>query len=75
MKGHPNPSMFLTDMYLVMMAVARNIADADASIKAGKWERSRLVGIEAKGKTLGIIGLGKGRQHPVLLVHHIAHMP
>jgi D-3-phosphoglycerate dehydrogenase len=43
-----------------MMAVARNIGDADASIKAGKWERSRLTGIEAKGKTLGIIGLGKG---------------
>lgn len=43
-----------------MMAVARNVGDADASIKTGKWERSRLVGIEAKGKTLGIIGLGKG---------------
>ena len=43
-----------------MMAVARNVGDADASIKAGKWERSRLTGIEAKGKTLGIIGLGKG---------------
>ena len=42
------------------MAVARNIGDADASIKGGKWERSRLVGVEAKGKTLGIIGLGKG---------------
>jgi D-3-phosphoglycerate dehydrogenase len=43
-----------------MMAVARNIGDASASIKAGKWERSRLVGIEAKGKTLAIVGLGKG---------------
>ncbi|KAF2654794.1 phosphoglycerate dehydrogenase [Lophiostoma macrostomum CBS 122681] len=43
----------------LLMAVARNVGDADASIKAGKWERSRLVGIEAKGKTLGIIGLGK----------------
>ena len=41
------------------MAVARNIGDASASIKAGKWERSRLVGIEAKGKTLAIVGLGK----------------
>lgn len=46
---------------IVMMAVARNIGDADASIKAGKWERSRLTGMEAKGKTLGIIGLGKGK--------------
>jgi len=43
------------------MAVARNIGDAAASIKAGKWERSRLVGVEAKGKTLAIVGLGKGR--------------
>jgi len=43
-----------------MMAVARNVADASQSIKAGKWERSRLTGIEAKGKTLAIVGLGKG---------------
>lgn len=42
------------------MAVARNIGDAAQSIKAGKWERSRLVGVEAKGKTLAIVGLGKG---------------
>jgi D-3-phosphoglycerate dehydrogenase len=46
-----------------MMAVARNIGDASASIKDGKWERSRLVGIEAKGKTLAIVGLGKGALH------------
>ncbi|KAF2870083.1 D-isomer specific 2-hydroxyacid dehydrogenase [Massariosphaeria phaeospora] len=43
----------------LMMALARNIGDASASIKAGKWERSRLVGIEAKNRTLGIVGLGK----------------
>ncbi|KAH6865501.1 D-isomer specific 2-hydroxyacid dehydrogenase [Alternaria rosae] len=43
----------------LMMAVARNIGDASQSIKAGKWERSRLVGVEAKGKTLAIVGLGK----------------
>lgn len=43
------------------MATARNITDACASLKAGKWERSRLVGIEVKGKTLAIIGLGKGK--------------
>lgn len=44
----------------LLMALARNIPDACSSIKAGKWERSRLVGVEVKGKTLGIIGLGKG---------------
>ncbi|EKG12778.1 hypothetical protein MPH_10021 [Macrophomina phaseolina MS6] len=43
----------------LMMAVARNIGDACASLKAGKWERSRLVGVELKGKTLAIVGAGK----------------
>lgn len=44
----------------LLMAVARNIGGAAVSIKDGKWERSKLVGIEVKGKTLGILGLGKG---------------
>lgn len=44
----------------LLMSMARNIPDGCASTKAGKWERSRLVGVEVKGKTLGIIGLGKG---------------
>lgn len=44
----------------VLMAVARNIGNASISIKSGKWERSKLVGFELKGKSLGIIGLGKG---------------
>ncbi|CAI6331632.1 unnamed protein product [Periconia digitata] len=43
----------------LLMSVARNIGEANSSIKAGKWERSRLVGVEAKGKTLAIVGLGK----------------
>ncbi|MCJ1294449.1 hypothetical protein MMC34_006007 [Xylographa carneopallida] len=43
----------------LLLAVARNIADACSSLKDGKWDRSRLVGVEVKGKTLGIIGLGK----------------
>ena len=44
----------------LLLAVARNIPDGCASLKAGKWERSRLVGVEVKGKTLGVIGIGKG---------------
>lgn len=44
----------------LLMSMARHIPDACASTKSGKWERSRLVGVEVKGKTLGIIGLGKG---------------
>ena len=43
----------------LLFALARNVADGCASLKGGKWERSRLVGVEVKGKTLGIIGLGK----------------
>lgn len=42
------------------MATARNIGEASLSIKANKWERSKLVGVEVKGKTLAIVGLGKG---------------
>ncbi|KAI4130573.1 MAG: hypothetical protein LQ347_003318, partial [Umbilicaria vellea] len=45
----------------LLLATARNVPDACASLKAGKWERSRLVGVEVKGKTLGVIGFGKGR--------------
>ena len=51
----------------LLLAVARNIPDGCSSLKAGKWERSRLVGVEIKGKTLGIIGLGKGLHWSSLL--------
>ncbi|KAK2761718.1 hypothetical protein FQN54_001546 [Arachnomyces sp. PD_36] len=43
----------------LMMAAARNIPEGCSTLKAQKWERSRLVGVEVKGKTLAIIGLGK----------------
>jgi D-3-phosphoglycerate dehydrogenase / 2-oxoglutarate reductase len=43
----------------LMLALARNIPAADASMKAGRWEKERFVGIELKGKTLGIAGLGR----------------
>ncbi|KAF2764736.1 phosphoglycerate dehydrogenase [Teratosphaeria nubilosa] len=43
----------------LLMATARNVGSACASLKNGKWERSKLVGVEIKGKTLAIIGLGK----------------
>ncbi|KAI9890452.1 MAG: hypothetical protein M1814_003936 [Vezdaea aestivalis] len=43
----------------LMLAVARNVPDGCASLKAGRWERSRLVGVEMNQKALGIIGLGK----------------
>lgn len=43
----------------LMLALLRHIPAADASLRRGEWERSRLTGNELRGKTLGIIGLGK----------------
>ena len=42
----------------LMFALARNIPQANASTHAGKWEKSRFLGVELTGKTLGIIGCG-----------------
>jgi D-3-phosphoglycerate dehydrogenase len=42
----------------MMFALARDIAQATVSTRAGKWEKSRFMGIELTGKTLGIIGCG-----------------
>ncbi len=43
----------------LLMALARHVPAATASLKAGKWERSRYVGVEVRHKTLGVVGLGK----------------
>jgi D-3-phosphoglycerate dehydrogenase len=43
----------------MMLALARNIPQADASLKQGKWDRKKYVGTELLGKTLGVVGLGK----------------
>ncbi len=42
----------------MMMALARQIPQADCSTQAGKWEKNRFMGVEITGKTLGIIGCG-----------------
>ena len=42
----------------MMFACARQIPAADASTQAGKWEKSRFMGTEITGKTLGLIGAG-----------------
>ncbi|MTH98067.1 phosphoglycerate dehydrogenase [Roseibium sp. RKSG952] len=42
----------------MMMAVARQIPAADASTQSGKWEKSKFMGTEVSGKTLGLIGCG-----------------
>jgi D-3-phosphoglycerate dehydrogenase len=43
----------------MLMALARHVPAANSSMKAGKWEKSRFLGVEVRNKTLGIIGLGK----------------
>jgi len=42
----------------LMFALARQLPEADRSTQAGKWEKSRFMGVELTGKTLGIIGCG-----------------
>ena len=42
----------------LMFAVARQIPEASASTHAGKWEKSKFMGVELTGKTLGVIGAG-----------------
>ncbi len=42
----------------MMLALVRQVPAADASMRAGKWEKERFVGTELAGKTLGIIGCG-----------------
>jgi D-3-phosphoglycerate dehydrogenase len=42
----------------LLLASARNIPQANASLKSGQWKRNEFMGTEVRGKTLGIIGLG-----------------
>ncbi len=47
----------------LMLALARNIPQADADVKAGNWKRAKFMGVELMGKTLGVVGLGRiGRE-------------
>ena len=42
----------------MLLALARQIPEADRSTRAGKWEKSRFLGVEVAGKVLGLIGCG-----------------
>ncbi|XP_021679303.2 D-3-phosphoglycerate dehydrogenase 2, chloroplastic [Hevea brasiliensis] len=64
----------------LLTAMARNIAQADASIKAGQWKRSKYVGVSLVGKTLAVMGFGKvgsevARRAKGLGMNVIAHDP
>ena len=55
--------------FALLLSLARSIGQADSHMKAGRWEKKRLMGTELRGKTLGVVGLGRiGRE-----VVHRAH--
>src|SRR4051794_38024181 len=43
----------------LLLAQARNVPQANADLRSGKWNRSKWEGVELHGKTLGIVGLGR----------------
>ncbi len=45
--------------WALLLAVCRHVPAADRSLRSGQWERSRFMGIELHGKTLGLIGFGR----------------
>ncbi|KAE9618688.1 hypothetical protein Lal_00047463 [Lupinus albus] len=64
----------------LLAAMARNVAQADATVKAGKWQRNKYVGVSLVGKRLAVMGFGKvgtevARRAKGLGMHVIAHDP
>ncbi|KAL2939302.1 D-3-phosphoglycerate dehydrogenase 1 chloroplastic [Bienertia sinuspersici] len=64
----------------LLTAMSRNVAQADASVKAGEWKRSKYVGVSLVGKKLAVMGFGKvgsevARRAKGLGMHVIAHDP
>lgn len=45
--------------FAMLMSLARQIPQATASTKSGKWEKNRFLGVELMGKTLGVVGMGR----------------
>jgi D-3-phosphoglycerate dehydrogenase len=64
----------------LMLALARMVPAADSAMKHGKWEKKRFLGMELRGKTLGIAGLGRIGQEVAVRarafgMHVVAHDP
>ena len=64
----------------LMVALARNIPQAHAALKQGRWERSKWGGVELEGKTLGVLGFGRigqqvARRAVGLGMHVVAYDP
>ena len=45
--------------FALILALSRNVAAADASLRQHRWERNKFMGVQLAGKTLGIVGLGR----------------
>src|SRR5947209_2686077 len=56
----PNGNAITTAEHAIalMFSLARQIPEANASTKAGRWEKNRFLGVELSGKTLGLLGCG-----------------
>jgi D-3-phosphoglycerate dehydrogenase len=64
----------------LMLSLSRYIPQANAALRGGKWERQRFMGVEVRGKTLGIVGLGQigsevARRARGLDMHVVANDP
>ena len=56
--GAANAAAVAEYTFALLLAFARKVRAADASMRRGEWSRGPLVGLELEGKTLGIVGLG-----------------
>lgn len=66
--------------FALMLAMARSVPQSNASIHAGRWEKSGASGTELRGKTLGLVGLGRvgtevARRARALEMKILAHDP
>jgi D-3-phosphoglycerate dehydrogenase len=64
----------------LMLALARNVPQANSRLKSGKWQREEMIGSELRNKTLGIIGLGNvgsevAKRAQAFEMHVVAHDP
>ncbi len=64
----------------LLFALARRLSDANLSTKAGKWEKSKFLGVELQGRTLGVVGMGGigrivARKAAALGMHVIGYDP
>src|SRR5690348_2141054 len=64
----------------LLCAVARNLPQANAALRAGRWERGPFLGMELAGKTIGVVGLGRvgsevARRALGLSLHVVAYDP